>query len=536
MHESYSGQRVLVEDIPPKPPKRPTHQNTRLILAFFPAGDIAAQRAEKRSYGSGTHITLVGDGDERGSSERRYAGLCLPGEQLLLAEAPARVIQKVVEQIRRDHPAGLFVIPEVLDEIEDFRPNENGHDYEWAREAARSSLPVASSDVLLIRSRLTKLETSFEKATADLIASAALGHTPGPTANWILENGYLVQSDVEEIRRSHEGVLPKPGPGANYAQVHLLAHGLLRHNEHEVTEESMRDALREFQTVRFMTTAELWSFGQMLRLALLEELSRLACDAANAQQHREVAYLWADRLIASARHGEESLADMLKRMNVESYAHSGAFLAALSELLQGEEDVLPAFQIAVEQGGRTLTEFVRAENTQEAYRSGAAARAFGSLRALARLEIRKVFERASIVDEELRGEDSGVYAASDFETRDRCRKAVERISRWCGASEQNVARMAVALASEQSERTKHQVPYFLVAEGIAELERKAGARLPLRVKFVRATRHHAAPLYFASVLLLTACLDAIALQLAQGAGVRNPVQLYRFWELSRFSL
>jgi cyclic beta-1,2-glucan synthetase len=538
VHKGHPGQRVLVEDIPPKPSsKRSTHQNnTRLILAFFPAGDIAAQRAEKRRYGPGTHVTLVSDGEEHGSAARRYADLCLPDEQLLLAEAPAAIIQKAVEQIRRDHPTGLFVIPEVLEDIEDFRPNQDGHDYEWAREAARSTVPVASSDILLIRSRLTKLETSFEKATADLIASAALGHTPGPTASWILENGYLVQNDVEEIRRSHEGVLPKPGPGANYAQVHLLAHGLLQHNEHEVTEESMQDALREFQTVRYLTTAELWSFGQMLRLALLEELSRLACNAANAQQHREAAYLWADRLIVSARHGEESLRDMLQRMNAESYAHSGAFLAALSELLQGEEDVLPSFQIAVEQGGRTLTEFVRAENTQEAYRSGAAARAFGSLRALARLEIRKIFERVSIVDEELRGEDSGVYAASDFETRDRCRKVVERISRWCGASEENVARMAVALASEESEPTKHQVPYFLVAEGIGELERKAGARLPLRVRFVRSTRQHAVPLYFASVLLLTACLDAIALQLAHGAGVRNAVQLSILGYLAIFPL
>ena len=528
---------MLVEDIPPQPEKRSTHQNnTRLILAFFPAGDIAAQRAEKRPHESGTHVTLIGEGFQQRSAARRYAGLCLPGEQLLLAEAPANTIRKVVEQIRRDHPAGLFVIPEVLEDIEDFKPNENGHDYEWAREAARSAVPAANSNVPLIRGRLSKLEAQFEKATADLIASAALGHTPGPTANWILENGYLVQNDVEEIRRSHEGPLPKPRPGSNYAQVHLLAYGLLRHNEHEVTEESIDAALRAFQTVRFLTTAELWSFGQMLRLTLLEELSRLACDAANAQQHREAAYLWADRLNVSARLGEESLAAMLKRMYAESYAHSGAFLAALSELLQGEEDVLPAFQSAVEQSGKTLTEFVRAENTQEAYRSGAAARAFGSLRALARLEVRKIFERVSVVDQELRREDSGVYAASDFETRDRCRKVVERISYWCGAPEQNVAKMAVTLAAEQGEPTKHQVPYFLVAEGIEELERKAGARLPFQVRFVRATRHHAVPLYFSCVFLLTASLNAIALQLAHGAGVRNPLLLAILGALALFPL
>jgi len=103
----------------------------------------------------------------------------------------------------------------------------------------------------------------------------------------------------------------------------------------------------------------------------------LARDAASVQQDREAAYLWADRLTASARQGEESQRVVLRPMDhQETYAHSGAFLAPLAELLQGEEDALPAFQIAAGQGGRTLTEFVRAENTQEAFRSGAAARAF----------------------------------------------------------------------------------------------------------------------------------------------------------------
>ena len=86
----------------------------------------------------------------------------------------------------------------------------------------------------------------------------------------------------------------------------------------------------------------------MLRLALLEELSRLASDAASAQQHREAAYLWANRLMASAgNRAKRSRAAMLKVMDQEPYAHSGAFLAALAELLQGEEEAFPALQSAV---------------------------------------------------------------------------------------------------------------------------------------------------------------------------------------------
>ncbi len=527
VHEGHSGRRVLVGDNNlPNSEKRSSYlHSSRLILAFFPA-DTAVEQTGKRIAKAGVRFTQPGDRRERNPRVRGYFDLRLEDEQLLVAEAPASTVQTVVEDIRREHPTSVFVVPEIFTNPEDGLEVEPANDFAWAHDVANAAFPPTSSITPFIRDKLAILEREFEKATADLIAGAALGHSPGPAASWILDNGYLVQNDAEEIRSRLEGASARADPGANFAQVHALAYGLLKRSEHEITEEGMHDALREFQTVRPLTTAELWGFTQLLRLALLEELARLAADAANAQQHREAAYLWADRLIVGARHGEESQTAMLQAMQREAYASSGTFLAALSELLQGEEEALPAFQSAIDPAGRTLTEIVRAENTREAARSGAAARAFGSLRALSRLDVRKVFERVSVVDEELRRDPSGVYAASDFETRDRCRQAVERISRWAGTSEQAVARMAVDLTTEQTDPSKRLVPYFLVAEGLPLLERQAGARLPARVRFVRAARRDAVGLYFLAVFALTASLNTVALELAHGAGVHSDFLLW----------
>jgi cyclic beta-1,2-glucan synthetase len=456
---------------------------------------------------------------------------------LLVAQAPPSKVRAAVEEIRRDQPVSTFVIPEKFTTFGSFQSGGAAPNSSWAKEAARVEQPQEQSEGRLVLAKLAPIETDFEKATADLITSATLGHAPGPAASWILENGYLVQNEVEEIRRSLENSKPRPDPRANYAQVHRLAHGLLKFREYDITEEAIHDALQEFQSVRPLTTAELWSFGQMLRLALLEELSRLALDAASAQQHREAAYLWANRLMSSARHGEEVRAGLLKLMDQESYAHNGAFVAALAELLQGEEDAFPALQsAAADHLGQPLAEFVRAENAQEASRSLAGGRAFGSLRALGRLDVRKVFERVSAVDEELRHDVSGTYAASDFETRDRCRQAVERISRWSGTSEQAVARMAVELASGETDPARRHVPNFLVAEGIPRLEQKAGAHPPLRVRLVRATRQHSVAIYFPSVLALTGSLDAVTLALAHGFGVRNLFLLTILGALALFPL
>jgi cyclic beta-1,2-glucan synthetase len=508
--------------------------NSRLILAFFPLADAAAAgRAVRRAAKLRIRATLS-DGRNEANRADRYSTLRLPDELLLIAEAPAATVQSVVEEIRREQPVSTFVIPTFFSSP--VRVPAGAPDPSWAQEAARVVDPQENSEARLIQTKLAVLEADFEKATADLITSATLGHAPGPAASWILENGYLVQNEIEEIRRTLEGPKTKPDPRANYAQVHRLARRLLEIRDHDVTEESIYDALQQFQSIRPLTTAELWSFAQMLRVALLEELSKLASDAASAQQHREAAYLWANRLIASGQHGDEAHAAMLKVLDQEEYSHRGAFLAALVEVLQGEEEAFPALQNVADHWGQPLTESVRAENAQEASRSLAAAHAFGSLRALGRLDVRKVFERVSVVDEELRLDPSGTYAASDFETRDRCRQAVERISRWSGTSERAVAQIAVQLASEQTESCKRHVPCFLVGGSVAELERKVGARPPLRVRFVRATRTHSVSLYLSSVLLLTASLDAVALDLAHGAGVHGPFQLAILGALAFFPL
>ncbi len=308
--------------------KSPHPLNSRLILAFFPAGDPAIERAAKRVKKTGAHPIVAGDRNANSALVRRYFRFHLESEQLLVAEAPPASVQTVVEEIRLEHPASVFVVPEVFTASEDRTEPADINDLSWASKVARISYPQSDSLPQFIRSRLGILEAAFDKATADLASSVALGHSPGLTANWILENGYLVQNEVEEMRNSLDNAPKKSDPGANYAQVQALALGLLRHSEHEITEERMQDALREFQTVRSLTTAELWSFTQLLNLALLEELSRVASDAAAAHQHREAAYLWADRLIVSARHSEDALNWMLTGMNGESYARDGTFLAA----------------------------------------------------------------------------------------------------------------------------------------------------------------------------------------------------------------
>ena len=77
----------------------------------------------------------------------------------------------------------------------------------------------------------------------------------------------------------------------------------------------------------------------------------------------------------------------------------------------------------------SFPELVRAEHQRESEDSLLAANAFGSLRTIAQIKYRKTFEAVSRADAELWKDPSGIYAQSDFNTRDRCRRVISSLAR-----------------------------------------------------------------------------------------------------------
>ena len=287
---------------------------------------------------------------------------------------------------------------------------------------------------------------------------------------------------------------------------------------------NIREALREFQVKTPLTIAELWAFPLFLRIALVEALTRIATHVSNAQQLREAAYLWANRLANAARLGSQVFQKTLQSLEPEPVARDPYFVTALAEQLQDEESALGPVQHWIEERfGVSLIELVRRQHTGEAAEVISTANAFGSLRALSQIDFTKIFEEVSLVEAELRRDPSGVYLQSDFATRDRCRRIVERTARYSGVPEPAVAARAVELASQgSSERTRY-VAYYLLSDGLFELERSTKARIPARVAMRRATQAQAAPVYIGAIALLTAGFTALACLLARDAGfARSP--------------
>lgn len=143
-----------------------------------------------------------------------------------------------------------------------------------------------------------------------------------------------------------------------------------------------------------------------------------------------------------------------------------------------------------------------------------------SLHLLSTTDWKTFFEAVSRVEQTLRADPAGVYAKMDFDTRDRCRKAVEEIALGAECGEERVAQEAVRLAEgslprqdasarevkdpegELLPRTVH-VGFYLLDGGRAELEAHLEYRLPWNMALSRWLRGHATLAYLGVIGLLS---------------------------------
>src|SRR4029079_6761386 len=235
------------------------------------------------------------------------------------------------------------------------------------------------------------------------------------------------------------------------------------------------------------------------------------------QRESEEADFWANRLITAVRHNSPRLLKIMEEL-VERYPEPPPHFASdLGAHLYDTEGAVRVVSGWLERSLRApLLEVMQQEHRHQAVQQTALTNAINSCRRLAQIQWRELFESVSWAESELAADPAGVYARQDFETRDRCRSAVEEIARWSQCSEQKIIDTAFALAKSAQDNVARNVGYYLVDAGRPILEQATAARVPMAEKSRRWLRGHAADAYFGSVFSLMAALVAVPLLCVAG--------------------
>ncbi|MGI8783988.1 MAG: GH36-type glycosyl hydrolase domain-containing protein [Acidobacteriota bacterium] len=372
--------------------------------------------------------------------------------------------------------------------------------------------------------RLRHSQQLLRRVREDLSEAARMEQPITPAAEWLLDNGYLIAGHIAEVQhnltRPYYRVLPvlREGPQAGHPRIYGLAAELVASLDARLDQQSILEFLQAYQALFALTIGELWATPLMLRLALIENLRSQAVQVVHRQHARERADFWAHRLLFAARRDPGYLDFLLSELAREYPDLPPHFAVRLASQIHDEESALIPVQTWLERKmGMPLHDIIRQEQSRQAATLVSISNTITSLRHLALLDWRKVFEPSSLVESTLRREPRGLYSHTDFQTRDRCRHVVETLSRRSSASEVQVARRALDLAREASEQGPAQhVGYYLIGNGRAALEREIGFRPRFSDRFLRAVRHHPNLYYLGGIGLATAAVLALTLRSQSG--------------------
>ena len=332
-------------------------------------------------------------------------------------------------------------------------------------------------------------------------------------AEWLLDNFHLVTSDIVDIRqnlpRTYYRELPPLAvrQHAGDARIYAIAVELIRHSDSRLDVQQLTLFLNSFQRVAPLTIGELWAWPSMLKLALIENLRRLADEMLDARAARHAA----DALLSHIDSHPEQASVPLPR-DVHS-AYAVQLLHRAREYERRRSPLRTAIEDYLSARGATAEDVVREEHQGQAASQASVANVITSLRLCGTVDWRKYVEDVSLVDHVLRRDPAAVYARMDFLSRDRQRQAVEELSERSGEAQVRVALKAIEsarqslAAASSADRAAH-VGYHLIGRGRRDLEADLAYRPRLMEAARRMVASHATASYLGSIAVLTVAMLA----------------------------
>src|SRR5205823_1564953 len=227
------------------------------------------------------------------ASLARFTSTILPNETIVLAEVEASEASRalaIFRDVQAEAPVTFGFFPPPPFPVESTaRPlsHELPSSQRLVEKAASLARAIVVSRAAKPRGpsflhRLLEIEDALEWANMSLTMSAEAHHAFTLSAEWLLDNAYLIREQVADLRKSlpqkYYGKLPliASGPNAGLPRVYQVAAEMVAETDGALEPDIIRRFLAAFQAITPLDIGELWALPLMLRLQLLECLRSLA--------------------------------------------------------------------------------------------------------------------------------------------------------------------------------------------------------------------------------------------------------------------
>lgn len=344
-----------------------------------------------------------------------------------------------------------------------------------------------------------------------------------PAAEWVLDNLYLIEKEYKDITHnmpsSYYKDLPVISKGImrGYPRIYHIAAEMISHTDGRIDEDVIGIFINSYQKNTALTTGELWALPLMIRIALIQSISRNVERVIYSQEEKKKGGKIGDRLINAIEQG--NLDEEINKLSGINKKYSSSFMERLLKVLRDNgidnklidqwiDDRLQLQQSSAEK-------VINLEHQKQASFQLSMGNCVTGLREIEALNWRDSFERLSYVEKILEEDPSHVYNNMDFESRDYYRHRIEKFSKLLNVSEAYIAGKAVECARENMEATENpddyrsHVGYYIIDSGVEELKRKISHRNISKAAFNKENINKRVTYYISFIIAATVLLDIL---------------------------
>ncbi|MFZ3071607.1 MAG: glucoamylase family protein [Anaerolineaceae bacterium] len=323
----------------------------------------------------------------------------------------------------------------------------------------------------LIKVNLHSYANCFESAYHHYKEISDSGAPLKLTAEWILDNYYLLQQAIQQIKEDlpygYQQHLPRlvDSPYSGFPRIFALCRSLLNNQNYLLELDDLREIMIEFQHEVPLSMSELWAVPIFLRFGLLEKL----------------AYTLLEEI------------DSVDPTNLPSLPPTSPEVqASMSEKPQN----LPKDQTDI------IANIIR------------------SLRKISESNWENIFESISLVDKIFRQDPAGIYMNMDFKTRNLYRGEIEKIAKATCQEEHRLASSVLELCQESALNegkdhddllTTAHIGTYLIGDRRKAFEERIHFKPSLKTRIKRRTKSWNSHLYLGGIFLIALGLITLML-------------------------
>ncbi|MGR9170306.1 GH36-type glycosyl hydrolase domain-containing protein [Rhizobium sp. KDH_Rht_773_N] len=356
----------------------------------------------------------------------------------------------------------------------------------------------------------------YRTTAADVEAGEAIT----PAAEWLLDNHYIVEEAIHEVRRDfprrfyRELPLMKVG-GVEIPRTLALAWLYVAHTHGTISQESLTALVDGFQQHETLRIGELWALPSLVRYVLVENLRRISSRVERSRRMRRRANEAANELVRLA--DAAKAAAYLKTLEdlAEDNTFSTQFLYRMRDGSQTSSLAISWLDERLEKLGRDSEETMMAEHGRLSAGNVTMGNIIRSLREINDAEWSVWVEQVSHVDRLLWGQSD--YGDLDSGSRNSYRRQIERLARRSPLSEVQIAQLAVDMVAEakladQPQPHEPDIGGFIAGAQRPKFEARAGYRPTLAQHVIRAVRK----LNWMAIALPVGLITIIAMAIVAG--------------------